>query len=574
MVGRAGAGGVAGKPIAHARSAPNSPTTLAGALDVLRRDPESLVYVLVRGEEDTELTAGALLDLAARWAQGLREAGIRPGEPVVIAWPTGPDFLGAFWGTVAIGAVPVPVPSVRAKRRISGDRPDVLVERVRGISKVLGSVAALVSPGTAEVLASADLQLVAPVTDCHDMEVTPAVDPEATVVIQFTSGSTAAPRGCQLSSRAIRTNMSSLATQLGVTGATSSINWAPLYHDMALMGGVVLPVLDRRFTGILMQPEDFLFAPGRWIDAVERRRAGHAGMPSLALPALARALVARAGQGVDLSCLRSLVVGAETVNPRAVRAVIDGLKACGSDERAVHVAYGLAETVLIASSRRGGFGSTTVSRRHLAENDRVALPADGEEGDRTEVTSVGHAVPGTSIRVTDELRRPVDDGRVGRIELQSRSLLTSYVGMSPEASGFADGWYLTGDLGFVEGGELFVLGRTDDVLVVGGQNHYAPDLEHELAALNGVHQGAVAAFTFDNGERRALAIAFETRASDRRPIEQEIAATCSRQIGSPPALLIGLRPGLIPRTSSGKVRRRELEQRHARGELGEVADPC
>ena len=521
------------------------------------------------GERETVLAWGEIHARARRAAAALAARGIAPGDRVAIVLRTEPAFLDAFFGTLLAGAVPVPLyPPVRLGRideylastarmvAVSGSRLLVTGGAVR---RLLGEVVARARPALGCVAAEALTR--------GSRELERRVRPSDLSLVQFSSGSTVDPKPVALTHANTVAQVSSILALLRPTPADRLVSWLPLYHDMGLIGGL-LGALSYPGPCVLIPPEHFLARPALWLRAIGRHRATISPAPSFAYAYAAERVRDEELSGLDLRSWRVALDGAEPVSPRVLRRFAQRFAPLGFDARALTPVYGLSEAALAVTFTPVGRGWRS---RRL---DPAALAARGavEEGPR-EVVSVGVPVPGVEVMVRGDAGEPLPPRRLGRICARGPSVMAGYLGQ-PEATSraLAHGWLDTGDLGFVEDGELYVHGRAKDVVILRGANHAPEELEAPLAAVAGLRPGCAVALGFDpDGEGEELLLLAE-RASGAIPAGDGRLAEAARQAvleraGVRAHTVEILEPGTLPRTSSGKLRRGEALRRWQAGTL-------
>jgi acyl-CoA synthetase (AMP-forming)/AMP-acid ligase II len=364
--------------------------------------------------------------------------------------------------------------------------------------------------------------------------------------VQFSSGSTGRPRGVRLSSAAIATNVTAMIDHMAphYEGAVAC-SWLPLSHDMGLIGTclTILASMGRTWRGrrlALMPPERMVARPSRWLQACSEIGATVTCAPSFALDLV----LAHPPPGLDLRALRVLVVGSEPIAPGTLRRFAEALAPVGFDELALCPAYGMAEAALAVTMVR--------------PQERWRFEPSGPAG--TEAVSCGS--PLSCV----EVQAPAGSDGAGPIAVRGRSLLIGYLGQA--ASPFVEGWLATRDLGFLRDGELYVVGRSDDVLVIAGRKVYPEQLEAAAARHPVVRPGNCAAIP--DGAGGYLVVAERRRASggaDLREACRWIRREVSREGGIAPRAVVIVSPGSLPRTPSGKLQRRRLGQLHVRGDL-------
>jgi fatty-acyl-CoA synthase len=544
-----------------------SPTLQEAILGLAHDDPTAPTTIFEGSAEPVVVTRQDLVDLAARHAAALAERGIGPGDPVIVAEPTGPGFLGAFWGTVALGAVPVPVPPAGESLDTDG-----FPSRVDRVARVSGARAIWCDEVGARVVEDGETRLdrIVPVDDARGWTPEPSVAPADTAFIQFTSGSTRAPRGCVVTHAAVDLNLANVCRRLEIDGPLHGVNWCPLHHDMGLLGSVVLPVWGRDLVAVQERPLDFLVDPISWLRLMDRYRAEISAAPNVGFALVARA-VRRAGipEGLDLSSVRSIFNGAEPIRAAVLDELCELLAPAGLRRSAIHPAYGLAEHVVLATSAPGGVRVDRVRRTAVAAS--VAETAGPEDAD---ADVVAYACLGTPVEGLEiEVRGP--DGprgprQIGEVHLRSPSLLERYCGADGAAVD-AEGWFATGDLGYLADGELHLVGRSKDLIIVGGRNVVPSDLEGALEQAGLARPGRALAIgcTGSDGTEHVVVLVEETASSAARTERAAAIRECSRTAADVTVRHVAWIPGdALPRTTSGKPRRAQAKTSYLRGDWG------
>ena len=547
-------------------------TTLVEVLDLQAgRAPDQPALLLESGP----LTYGGLREEAARRALWLYRQRIEPGDRVALMLPTGLDFLGLFFGALWAGAVPVPLyPPVRVEeladylqrqRRIlenAGARLLVVDPRARAVGGVLqGLVPGLgsVEPAPQEVPGEPAPPWPAP--------------PEALALIQYTSGSTASPRGVALTHANLLANIRAYGERLAVRPDDVVVSWLPLYHDMGLIGAL-LGSLYHGLPLVLEAPEDFLARPSRWLRALSRHRGTIAAAPNFAYELCARRVPEGELAGLDLSSWRAALNGAEPVRPDTLERFAARFGPLGFRREALLPCYGLAEASVALALPSPGRGPVVdrVVRRDL-ELSGHAVPAELGE-DAVGFPSCGTPLAGMELRVADGAGRELPERRQGRILFRGPSAMQGYFG-NPQATAAvrdATGWIDTGDLGYLAEGELYVTGRVKDLILKAGRNLHPRDLEAAAAEVPGVRRGCVAAFGVPGEEQGTedLVVVAESRLRSpggRRELAGAVAARVAAEAGLPPDRVLVVGPRLLPKTPSGKLRRSACRERYLDGSL-------
>lgn len=542
--------------------------------------PERLAYVFLRDDLSVaeQLSHGALSEEVRALARGLA-ALARPGDRVLLALPPGLDFVRAFWACLLAGCVAVPVPApdpvrlLRSAPRLRGILDDTAAAWVWTSASLREAARQVFEPGmftAARWIAADDLTGAAP------LPAPPA--PDALAYLQYTSGSTLAPRGVRVSHAQALANVRALHAATWVDENSRALTWLPHFHDYGLIFGVLAPFCAGA-TSWLMSPLAFLRRPLRWLEAITALRISHSGAPPSAFLACLRALDGAAPAG-DLSSLVALSCGAEPIRAETLARVLADFGRAGLRPEALLPAYGLAETVLGVSSSQPDRPPLllTVDAAALLQ-DRV-VPRDGGAGS-ARLVGCGPPLADTELQIVDVVSGAAAAAdAVGEIWVRSPSVGDGYwrqPALSEASFGacMADGrgpFLRTGDLGFLHQGELFVTGRLKDLVIVHGGNHYPQDLEWTAERAHpALRAGYGAAFSVDTPDGEALVLALETERRASVPDAEAVATAVRRAIGEahglPVEAVVLVRSGSLPRSSSGKIQRRRTRQLYLENRL-------
>jgi acyl-CoA synthetase (AMP-forming)/AMP-acid ligase II/thioesterase domain-containing protein/acyl carrier protein len=402
-------------------------------------------------------------------------------------------------------------------------------------------------------------------------------DSSELALLQYTSGTTDTPKGVMLTHGNLMHNFRALHRL--DTAEVVGVCWLPPYHDMGLVGGVLLPVYSGR-RNVLMSPVAFIQRPARWLHAISRYRGTTSGSPDFGYALCVRKMGPEDCKGLDLDCWVVAVSGAEPVRAETMDRFTEKFAPYGFRRETFYPAYGLAETTVLASGGRR-VDPPVVRRfsRRLLEENRVAKPRPSDPSARALVGS-GRPVPGAEVAIVDpKSGRRLGPGRVGEIWFRGPSVGVGYWNQ-PEATqrvfhacpdGENNVYYLrTGDLGFIDKDELFVTGRLKELIILRGRNYYPGDIEPTIHRCHPALKSSGAAFTVDVDGEEQLVVVQEARLTKKydarevvRCIRQELAA----QYELTPYCVILVAAGTLPKTSSGKMRRRASREGFLRGEL-------
>ncbi len=545
-------------------------------------------YIFLRdGEHDeVRLTYGEVDRQARAIAARLRET-CAPGDRALLLYPPGLEFISAFFGCLYAGVIAVPsYPPDPARLRVALARLQVIAAD-SGARVVLGT--AQVTDRRAEIAftvpALRDATWIA--TDgelaATSVEFAPvAAEPPSIAFLQYTSGSTATPKGVVISHGNILHNEQVICTGMELDARSFGVGWLPLYHDMGLIGNVLAPVYAG-FPVALMSPLRFVQSPIRLLRAVSRYRATICGGPNFAYEHCIHRITEAEKATLDLSSWRIAFNGAEPIRADTMARFSEAFAPCGFAPEAIYPCYGLAEATLMVTGKPRGerFRSTAFDRASL-EAHRVVLAGDG---DAVALTSSGCAGPDLAIEIVDpETCRRTAAGEVGEIWVAGPSVARGYFGQ-PEVSARTFGGRIagdptagpflrTGDLGFVRGGELHVAGRIKDLIVVRGRNLYPQDLERSAETAHpALRSGGCAAFAIEQGGEEAVGLvaAIKGDSVDVESVFGSLRQALADDHQIVPAALVLTQPADLPKTSSGKIQRHACREAFLSGTLRATA---
>jgi acyl-CoA synthetase (AMP-forming)/AMP-acid ligase II len=533
----------------------------------LEEAPDRVAVRLLGEGAAHELSYRRLLEGAAGYAEALSAAGILPGEVVVLILQHGASLIDGFFGAMLRGAVPAIMPFLTEKLSPEHYRASLasLVEITRPAAVVTYSdfeqdVRSAVPSGSS-VRAVLLSESVAPAPR-PDWSRLPGLSqsPGLICLLQHSSGTTGLQKGVALSHRAVLNQVETYSRAIAMSQDDTVVSWLPLYHDMGLIAGFLMPILLRSSL-VLMSPFEWVRAPHRLLQAVSDYRGTLSWLPNFAYNFCASKIRPADLEGVDLSSWRAVINCSEPMRLSSHEAFLERFRPYGLRPESLATCYAMAENVFAVS--QGGIDSPVTVDRVDARSlviDRVARPADGG-AHALPMLSAGRPIPNVEVRVLDDSRRDVPERHVGEIAVRSDCMLSGYFHRDDlTAKAFHEGWYLTGDLGYTAGGEVYITGRKKDLIIVGGKNIYPQDIEELAGQVRGVHPGRVVAFGVFNdraGTEDVVVVAegdAEDEAESRR-IADEIREAVNR--GSDVALRFVrvVEPRWLLKTSSGKIAR-------------------
>jgi acyl-CoA synthetase (AMP-forming)/AMP-acid ligase II len=569
-------------------------TEFSSFVDVLQHraaeQPDDPAYIFLpdRGAEQFSLSFAELYARARGVAVSLAERG-QKGDRAVLLFSPGLDFIVAFFACLLAGviAVPLMVPRRASSRDAS---VDILTDCSPRFAMTRRDLLTETRPDLAERFRTGQLDLV--FVDlcgvaCGELQTPlplPARDDIA--FLQYTSGSTSAPKGVIVSHGNLIENSEMIRIAFGNTRKSTHVSWVPLYHDM----GLILNVLQSLYIGalcVLMAPVSFMQRPLSWLRAVHDYRAEVAGGPNFAFDLCARRHRLEEIEGIDLSCWRVAFNGAEPVRAATIDRFASTFAPYGFAAKSIQPSYGMAEaTLLISTGQRGADPVTRRVSRDALQRNQIVAPAQAQ--DAQIVVGCGRQLCGERLAIVDpETRMPLGPGLVGEVWVAGPHVAQGYW-RNPEATALVfrarvapEGtqcWLRTGDLGFLdEDGELYITGRIKDLIIVRGINHYPQDIEETVqdchAALRR-HCGAAFSVPGHNDEEQLVLVQEVERTFRRQIAIEEMIASIREAITREHEIavreIVLIRTGSLPKTTSGKVQRRLARQMFLAGTLSLV----
>ncbi|MFF3577202.1 fatty acyl-AMP ligase [Streptomyces mirabilis] len=558
------------------------------------QQPERTAYrYLLTGDCDGEIqdiSYGRLARRSRAVAAWLQERGLA-GSRALLLYPPGLEFISGYLGCLSAGVVAVPgLPpqgrsqNHRALTRMKRLIADADAKVILGAREVLAALAA-----QAEHLPELDGITCVATEDIPDEAADSWREPDLTAdsvaFLQYTSGSTSAPRGVMVTHGNLLDNQRAITERMGHTPDTLAeyehelfVSWLPVYHDMGLIGPV-LNTVHLGATATLFSPLHFLQRPARWLTALSRYRPHTSGGPNFAYELCLKHATPELLDGLDLGRWKVAFNGAEPVRAATLRRFAETFAPAGFRREALYPCYGLAEATLIVT---GGSVDTPPTL--------AAAPGPGAHVDAGDAAAVGSGrpIPGTTVVIADpERREELPEGEVGEIWVSGagvakgywRNALATRDTFRATLKDRPDRFLRTGDLGFLREGELFVTGRLKDLMVIDGRNHYPQDLELSAEMSHGaLRPGCTAAFSVDGGVEGEQPVIVAETAPDAAADSERITEVIRSAIGEAHGLAVRdvvlVHPGTIPKTSSGKIQRHASRAAYLADALAVVGAPA
>ena len=554
---------------------PSNNTLIQVLQERAKLSPEQLAlrFLQEKGHDNETISYGEL-DRRARQIAAKLQQETEPGERAILLFPSGLDYVAAFFGCLYAGVIAVPAYPPESTREQHQERL---------LSIIIDAEPSLLLTSTMlyEPLSQVSLQLsthemvqglpkLLCVDALNDISIEnwqgPQVQPSDIAFLQYTSGSTSTPKGVQVTHKNLIVNEELIRQGFGIDETDVIVSWLPLYHDMGLIGCLLQSIYSGVLC-VLMSPRYFLERPVRWLEAISQYKGTISGGPDFAYRLCSERVSASVLDTLDLSSWQLAFSGSEPIRQDSLDIFTDKFSSCGFDKRNLFSCYGLAEATLFVtgSARKQGISALHLDSEMLAKNRAQTIPH--ETTVKSTIMSCGYSQPGHAVRIVDPNDSKVLlDNNVGEIWVSGASIANGYW-RNPEATAasFVESngcvWLRTGDLGFVSEKELFVTGRLKDMLIVRGQNLYPQDIERIVEnEVEVVRKGRVAAFSINVNGKESIGIAAEVGKKLQNLIPAEalinrirkvVAETCQEA----PQQVALLQPGTLPKTSSGKLQR-------------------
>ena len=474
-------------------------TLIHPVIERAKDNPDHLTLVML-GEDGTEKSVTALdfHQQATRYAHALRQIGVGGEDLVILVLEHSQVLLSAFWGALYLGAIPSIFPFLTEKLD-----PDLYMERVKHLVAHSEAKAVITFPEFKEdlkaLLSDVDCRVLStdevPGGETEEEIIWENPSGEKTAFLQHSSGTTGLQKGVALSHQAVLNQIEAYGRSIQLSDDDVIVSWLPLYHDMGLIAGFVMPIVAG-VPLVLMSPFHWVRDPKILLWAIHNHKGTLSWLPNFAYNHLARTARPSYLEGLDLSSWRAAINCSEPVYAKSHNMFLEKFAPYGFKETALTVSYAMAEnTFAVTQSTIDQPAPLDWVDIASLQGERVAQPAKPEIDGAVSMVSCGYPIEGTEIGVVDEKGEFLPERHVGEIVIRSDCMLTEYY-KRPDITSEAikDGWYFSGDMGYLADGQLYVSGRKKDLIIVGGKNVYPQDLEAIANSVPGIYPGRAVAF--------------------------------------------------------------------------------
>jgi fatty-acyl-CoA synthase len=540
-------------------------TLVRALLERADREPEKTAITFIERGEHRQITTRHLVTEAGMTATRLANSGVVAGDPVILVLQHSLELIYSFWGAALLGAIPSIFPFLTEKLD-----PELYRERVKLLVEHSGAKAVVTYAENfkpvSDLLNGLDVTILEmsdfPSSENDPSNFTWEASPDSIALLQHSSGSTGLQKGVVLSHRAVLKHIDAYSKAIQLNPNKDVIvSWLPLYHDMGLIAGFVMPIVSGTHL-VLMSPFEWVKQPGMLLDAISQYRGTLCWLPNFAYNHIARTF--RPRDSLDLSSWRAAINCSEPVYAESHQLFLDKLAPYGFTESALAVSYAMAENTFAVTQTKLGASPRIdiVEIAAVQERGEVIPAANGKR-----FVSCGPAIETVELCILDADRNELPDRRVGEIALRSEFMLSGYY-KRPDLTEIVmtqDGWYLTGDMGYLADSELFITGRKKDLIIVGGKNVYPQDIEAIANRTVGIHPGRAVAFgVLDErlGSEKVVVIAEATEGADLAAAERELRAHIVQETEVTLGDLRFVPSGWIVKTSSGKHARTDNREKY------------
>lgn len=544
------------------RSTRDQYTTLLDAVTLTASDTAAPAIIYVASDADPITVSRAdFRDQAQRYAAALHRMGIQSGDLVIIAHTQNLESIFAFWGALLLGAIPSMFPTLTEKLD-----PAIYMRNMHELVRSSEVRCILTTDEFAPTLAEhvpcpvyGSQTLIASLqTADHVPTFTP--DPQAIAFLQHSSGTTGLQKGVALSHQAVLNQLASYADALRLATSDVIVSWLPLYHDMGLIAAFIQPLVQG-IPLVLMSPFDWVTHPALLLRAIQDYRGTLCWLPNFAYNHCAQRIRQRDSEGIDLSSMRAFINCSEPVFHESHLRFAERFAANGVTLNMLTVSYAMAEnTFAVTQTPPNTYPTVEVVDRVALQNEQKAVAIAPDAPTASTQVSCGKPIAGTQVKVVDDAGQPLPERHLGEILVKSDCMLTEYYHRADLQPFDAEGWYRTGDRGYIAAGEVYIAGRSKDLIINAGKNIYPQDLEAIVNTIDGVHPGRVVVFGVPDAREGTELIALVAEVeSDDPAIRKQITQAIRQQVGRQTEITLNfvelVERGWLIKTSSGKIAR-------------------
>ena len=514
-------------------------------------DDPAIIY-LETGKEPIHVSRKEFHNKSLRYAASIQKQGIQPGDILIIANTQSLESIFCFWGAMFSGAIPSMFPTLTKKLD-----PAIYMQNMAELARFSGIRAILTIDDFAPDLAKVVDCEVIPESILRSSEMIDFVcpHPDSIALLQHSSGTTGLQKGVALTHRTILNQIASYSDSLQLSAKDVIVSWLPLYHDMGLVAGFLLPLIQG-IPLVLMSPFDWIAHPAMLLRAIYDYGGTLCWLPNFAYNHMARRIRKRDSEGISLQTMRTFINCSEPVRHDSHQKFLQRFASCGLSENQFTVSYAMAEnTFAVSQTTIGRYPAMdVVNQRELEEN---CIAKQNPEG--ITVLSCGKPIENTSVRVIDEFETVLPERHIGEILIQSDCMLSGYHNR-PDLQPFTEGWYRTGDTGYIADGEVYIIGRKKDLIINAGKNVYPQDIEAIVNSVEGVYKGRCVVFAVPDEREGTELIAVVAEVDSGVTVDEQALKKTIRQRIAQQSTVSASYVTLIPhqwliKTSSGKIAR-------------------
>lgn len=528
--------------------------TLLDALVLNGEDDSKPAIIYLETEQEPIIVSRAQFrEMTLRYASALSEQGIQARDLVIIAYTQNLASIYAFWGAMWLGAIPSMFPTLTEKLD-----PEIYAQNMAELVRFSNVKAILTTDEFApQIAAMVDCTVLSSSDIEPDGEIEPyQASPDSIAFLQHSSGTTGLQKGVALSHQAVLNQLASYSNNLSLLTDDVVVSWLPLYHDMGLIAGFLLPLIQG-IPLVLMSPFDWVAHPAMLLRAISDYRGTLCWLPNFAYNHMTRRIRVRDVEGVSLTSMRAFINCSEPVRYDSHQQFLERFADCGLKEEMLTVSYAMAENTFAVTQTPIG-QTPTIDRvnRQALEEQKIAQPENDSQS--LTMVSCGKPIKNTQVRVIDADGQELAERHVGELIVQSDCMLTEYY-KRPDLEPFVVGWYKTGDMGYIADGEIYVIGRQKDLIINAGKNVYPQDVEAIVNTVEGVKSGRCVVFGVpserEGTEVIAVVAEMEDFSLDQQTLKKQIRQQVVRQSTVSVSFITLVDAKWLIKTSSGKIAR-------------------